>query len=315
MSSPRRVADAATPPQILAAVVTYNPDGDLKRNLSALRAQVDAVTVIDNGSANLRDVERAALETGCELVRNGANLGIAAALSQAARLAQARGYAWLATFDQDSLLMPDAIAALLNVLDGHPERDRIAVMAMTRRDRGTGRDYHFRWDILNQTPVWQSVRTTITSGSLVRVAAFDDVGLFDDALFIDSVDHEFCLRCRSHGWLVIEARARLMDHSIGASTEHSFLGYPITCMNQSPTRRYYITRNQLEVCRRYALKDFVWSLTGLYVLAGGSVLTVIYEPDRWAKFTAMLAGARDFALRRFGPRAGRPALAASAAMA
>ena len=291
-------------PSILAVVVTYNPDADLGRNLEALRAQAGAVVVVDNGSADFAAVERTALKAGCRVIGNGANLGVATALNQAARLARAEGFEWLATFDQDSLIEPGALAGLLELHQIHPRREAIAVLAMSRRDRATGRDYHHAWDTLEETPLWRSVRTTITSGAMVRTEVFETVGLFDDRLFIDSVDHEFCLRCRRHGLLVIEGRLQLMDHSVGAGTEHRFLGWRAVCANHSPTRRYYITRNQLHVCGRYLRVDFVWSGLGLVALAGDSLAVLLHEKDRPAKVAAMLEGARDALFRRFGPRRG-----------
>jgi GT2 family glycosyltransferase len=43
--------------------------------------------VVDNGSSNLEFVESAAHHTGCRLVSNKDNLGIAAALNQAVKIA------------------------------------------------------------------------------------------------------------------------------------------------------------------------------------------------------------------------------------
>jgi rhamnosyltransferase len=247
-------------------------------------------------------VERQALAAGCRFLGNGRNLGVAAALNQAARLAVAEGRDWLATFDQDSLLDSDALATLLDTGAAHPLRDRIGVLALSHRDRATGRDYHHGFDILEETPAWRSVRATITSGSMVRVSAFARVGLFDEPLFIDAVDHEFCLRLRHCGMLVIEARGPVMEHSIGAARVRRFLGRRIALTNHSPLRRYYITRNSLEVIRRYILRDFTWSIYNLYFLAVGSVIILMLEDRRWAKLRAMAEGVLHVVLRRFGPR-------------
>jgi rhamnosyltransferase len=191
------------------------------------------------------------------------------------------------------------------VYDAQPERDRIAILAMSHRDRATGRDYHHGKDIIQTAPLWRSVRATITSGSLVKTAVFERAGFFDESLFIDSVDHDFCLRCRAHGMLVIEGREQIMEHSIGAATEHRFLGRRIPCTNHSPLRRYYITRNTLEVSRRYLFRDFLWTAFGLYYFLAGNILILLFEADRAAKLRAMAEGTADFLRRRFGPKAAR----------
>jgi rhamnosyltransferase len=178
---------------------------------------------------------------------------------------------------------------------------------MAHRDRNTGRDYHVRFDIIHEAPHWREVRTAITSGSLVRVAVFGAVGLFDDALFIDSVDHDFCLRCRRRGLLVIESRDQVLEHAIGQATVDRLLWREVTPAHHSPMRRYYITRNSLEMCRRYLFTDFIWTAEQLYLLGVGALAMLFLEDQRRAKTWAMLRGVRDFALRRFGPRQGASA--------
>ena len=71
---------------LLGMVVTYHPGSDLCANLAALRAQVDELVVVDNGSRDMAVVERAVAATGSRLIANGRNLGIAAALNQGLEL-------------------------------------------------------------------------------------------------------------------------------------------------------------------------------------------------------------------------------------
>lgn len=290
------------PSRVLATVISYNPGPDFETNLRALREQVESVVVVDNGSSHVGFVEDAVRRTGCRLISNSENLGIAAALNQAVKIARDGGFEWVATFDQDSLIEPGAVAGLLDLYRDHPEREGIGIMTMGHRDRVTGRDCYFPRDVIAETPEWRSLRTAITSGSVIRTEVFNQLGGFEEKLFIDCVDHEFCLRCRSHGLLVIEGRRQSMSHSLGETAVRKLGSIPIPVSNHSATRRYYITRNQLEVSTKYLLTDFSWSSRGLYHLAGGSIVTLAFESDKLRKLQAMFAGALDFALRRFGPR-------------
>jgi rhamnosyltransferase len=285
--------------RILAAVVTHHPGPYLAYNLQALHRQGADVLVIDNGSPDLAAVQRAA--GACELLSNRTNLGIAAALNQAARAAQAGAYAWLATFDQDSHVPDGALAELVAIYNAHPDRERIAILAMSHRDRAWGQGYRRGSDVLEEHGGWRSLRATITSGSLVRVGVFDRVGLFDERLFIDGVDHDFCLRCRRAGLLVIEG-SPVLEHSLGAVTKHRLLGRTIACTNHSPDRRYYITRNSLELSRRHSRADPSWALRNLAHVIDSSLGTLLFEDRRPAKAAAMIQGAWHFATRRFGPR-------------
>lgn len=290
-------------PNVLAAVITFNPGPDLVANLHALRAEVGKVVIIDNASTDRAFISEAAASIECELIRNPQNLGIAAALSQAACLAQDRGFEWLAMFDQDSLIAPGSIRDLLRLYAEHPDRARIAIMGLSHRDRSTGRDYQGGADTLEDHAIWRSVRQTITSGSVVRCEVFPVVGPFDDKLFIDAVDTEFCFRCRQKGYLIIEGKQQTMDHSVGSATRYISLGkLQIWTYNHPPQRRYYITRNNLEIIVRYLGSDTKWSLYMLVYIIGSSAFVVLFEKQRLEKFQAILGGIRDFILRRFGPR-------------
>lgn len=285
---------------VVAVVVTYNPGDDLVLNLSELRSQIAEVLVVDNGSVDAAAVESAAVAAGCAFQANAENRGIAAALNQGAALALQRGATWLATYDQDSLLPRGAIEGVLARLALQPEAARFAVVAPSHQDRGTSRDYHHRVDILEETREWRVLRCTITSGSLIRCDVLAQEGLFEERLFIDAVDLEFCMRIRRHGWRIGEARDIVMAHSLGASTEHRLLGVRLVCTHHSPLRRYYITRNMLEVCTRYFLFDPAWCAKGLAVMLSGAVASVLGEREKAAKLLAVARGFRDFGLRRFG---------------
>lgn len=288
--------------RVFAVVVTYQPDKTLERNLRALQSQVDRVVVVDNGSTNVAGIAAVTEAVGCQLICNEANLGIATAFNQGIAVATKEGFPWVVTFDQDSLVPPRLIAGLLNLYRSHPRRSEIAVITPTHRDRGTGDSYYQRGDRLVEQEGWRIVRSCISSGSLVPTAVYAQVGNLDDRLFIDFVDHDFCMRCRAQGFLVVESTHNILAHSIGAATARQVLGRRLVFTNHLPIRHYYMTRNQLEVYRRNLRVDFFWAVRGLFFQLITGVLVLIYEKDRRLKFWAMLQGVRDFFLRRFGPR-------------
>ena len=135
-----------------------------------------------------------------------------------------------------------------------------------------------------------------------RIRQQIEIGAIDVGLFIDTVDLDFCLRCRRAGLLVVESREVTLLHSMGDSTLRKILGISIVLTRHSALRRYYITRNQLEMCRRFAFADPRWAMGALWDLAAGSATALLFESGRRAKLLAMLAGTRDFTLRRFGPK-------------
>ena len=287
--------------RVLAVVVTYHPAPDVAQHLREICRQVDALVVVDNGSPNWQWIEALTTELGASFVRNERNEGIARALNQGVQRAQAGGYRWLAMFDQDSSLPTDMVGGLLKLVASHPQQARIAAVAASYRDRNLAGNHRNDSYVLSEGPHWRLMRTLITSGSLVRVDTFASVGLFDERLFIDFVDHDHCQRLRGAGWLLLQSPDLVLGHAIGRQSTHRFLWRTVHCTNHSPTRRYYITRNQLEFYRRYLLAEPRWALRGLLNLAFTSVLVVLYEQQRPAKVAAMARGLWHFATRRFGP--------------
>lgn len=287
---------------VLAVVVTYQPDPFLERNLRALESQTDLVVVVDNGSANVAYVQAVAESVGCRFINNQGNLGVAAAFNQGIATAMNEGYSWVITFDQDSLAPPGLVAGLLDLYRHHPRRNEIGVVAPTHRDRGTGDSYYQRGDRLDEDEGWRIVRSCISSGCLVPTAVYVQIGGLDESLFIDFVDHDFCMRCRAKGLLVLESTRHVLEHSIGAAIARRVLGKRLIFTNHLPVRHYYMTRNQLEVYRRNLGVDFFWSTRGFFFQTVTAVLVLIYEEQRHEKLKAMLEGLRDFFFRRFGAR-------------
>ncbi|AYQ27914.1 MULTISPECIES: glycosyltransferase family 2 protein [unclassified Polaromonas] len=286
--------------KVLAVVVTYNPDATLIENLQALRGQVDSIIVVDNCSENVSDVEKATSQAGGVLIKNDSNLGIAYALNQGAAIALEEGFSWLATFDQDSQVTPGMIDGLLAIYQTHPMQKEVGVLVAFHRDRATGGNYDDPRDVMPGMDDWVLLRTAITSGSLISAAVLRAVGSFDNSLFIDYVDHDFYMRCRQRGFLIVGAKRQILLHSLGSTTQHRLFGMRVICSNHSALRRYYITRNQLEVYVRYARFEPLWCVRGMWHLITASAVVLILEQDRLNKLRAMLKGAWHFGLRRFG---------------
>jgi rhamnosyltransferase len=104
------------------------------------------------------------------------------------------------------------------------------------------------------------VDVVISSGTVATVEAFEIAGLFDEDLFIDFVDTEWCLRCRSKMIPIRVIPTAVMENRIG-SRPFSF-GFG-TVFVHTPTRCYYQIRNCLLLFRKrhvpvlYAIRELV----------------------------------------------------------
>jgi rhamnosyltransferase len=62
---------------------------------------------------------------------------------------------------------------------------------------------------------YSEVRTCITSGALTNLDLWKKLDGFDEQMFIDSVDFEYCYRVRKAGYKVIQTDQVQLSHSIG----------------------------------------------------------------------------------------------------
>ena len=298
--------------EIGVVVVTYHPAGDVESRLERMAAQGGSLLVVDNGSAE----DCGGLKEICErhtweLIGNPANLGLAAALNQGVRRMAGRGLHWVLLFDQDSAPAPDMSECLIATLQRHPASERVAVVGPVFQDLNTGRRHrvlrqHPRWPWLfqkvsNATNDLPAVSMVITSGALLRVTAFDEVGPFDEAFFIDYVDTDFCLRCRQHGRLIAVSAAARLDHQLGRREQRRFLGHTFYPTNHPPLRHYYLARNRVLMLRRYGRRFPHWTLFDLAAAGLWLFRVLAFEQAKAIKLKAMALGTWDGLRGRSGP--------------
>ncbi len=279
---------------ICAVIVTYFPQTQVIDNLRALAPQVARILVVDNGSPPelLQPIVAAALGLGGTVTSMERNAGIAAALNRGLEYARQNGYTWLATFDQDSQSTPGMIGEMTRALDSYPAPQEVAIVTPCHVDRRLGFTVRDR-DDQGAGARWRALRTTMTSGNLLRVDAALAAGGFDDGLFIDYVDHEFCLRLGRTGRRVLEASKATLLHSLGSMERRWFIFKRVTITNHAPLRRYYMSRNRLIVWRRYWRVVPLWVLRDIrrFVFETGYVM--LYEHDVPAKLRMAARGLRD----------------------
>lgn len=280
---------------VCAVVVTYHPDPGFPDRLARIRPQVGRVVVVDNGSSPpAREMLRNAAGPDVDLILNDINLGVATALNQGVGHARDRSYRWTLTLDQDSVVEPFLVEALLEAYDAFPARDLVAVVGSNYFDEKRGKTFKRESPAF---PPYLEQTTVITSGSLISVDAYGRIGPFRDDFFIDHVDDEYCLRAQAMGCKVILCRRPVIRHSIGGAVGKRILGRTVWSSNHSTVRRYYMARNFLWVARKYFSYRPGWVALHAFRHAGFLLLMVLLEKERWGKIESSARGIRD-GLRR-----------------
>lgn len=296
------------PPPVCGIVVSFHPDAEVPANLAAVAAQCAAVVVVDNGSSAEARAGLAAVP-GVTLVPLGENLGVAVALNRGAARARELGCEWAVLFDQDSRPEPGMIAALWAAHLRHPA---VGIVGPCVWEEG-GNAERYRW--VRPHPRWpgcfQRVACTgtdltgvtmlITSGSLIDLGLWRQLGGFIDGLFIDYVDVDYCLGVRAAGRDIVVAAAARLRHRLGARREARLLGRDFRPMHHAAFRHYYMARNRIFVWRRFARRFPHWALFDLGFAGFNLLRVLLFEDRKFAKLRAMTRGAWDGLRGRAGP--------------
>lgn len=279
---------------ISAVIVTFFPDSSFPERVSRIARQVDQVVIVDNNSNKkiqrvLEGIKNSYVKV--HLIRNDKNVGVATALNIGFRWARDRHYAWALTFDQDTVVEEFMVPKLIQAHKLFRDKDKIAVIGSNRIDPNSQRIM-----VSKKGPdvFLREEKTLISSGSLMSIDVFNKIGPFRDEFFIDSVDHEYCLRARAKGYKNLIVLEPLMKHTIGQGEVHFIIGKKIQASNHAPFRWYFITRNTLILAKEYFIKNFCWSIWSLARFIAGIGVMIIYEKKRFKKLKFIYLGFIDF---------------------
>lgn len=272
-----------------AVVVSYFPGDRFEQRLSDLSAQFAAVFWVDN-TPRQRD-DAAEMPGGAiHYLSKGENIGLADALNLGCRDALAAGFSWVATFDQDSLVAADFLKTTIECWQQSVKP--VFILGCNYTDSAAKNSPRF-----SEGGYLRECRTVITSGSLMCLSVWRDLGEFRGDYFIDGVDHEICLRARAHDLLIARHGRVLMQHQIGeASRGLRFLPYV-----QPAGRMYYSTRNGVRNIVDFASSEPLWATRKVVAIAWESLVALLLGPDRTAKIRAVWAGLVDGVRGSMGP--------------
>lgn len=281
-----------------AIVVTFNPDAEFRQRILQVSSQFPLIFIVDNGS---NDIARAMLklvasDPKIKLIANSSNLGIAEALNQGMKLGLESGFDWAVTLDQDTVVFPDLLETLLGVhaACGYEK------LLIGGNYLNINKNRHFV-DYADGDTGFLERKTLITAGTLVPLQASIHLGGFREDYFIDSVDHEFCLRARAHGFRILISRKPVMSQHIGAKMEVTSWWSKFASFNHSAIRKYYIARNTLVTARAYLFREPTWSLRQVWRLLSDFASIILFESDKYRKSRAFLSGLWDGARNKMGP--------------
>lgn len=227
-----------------ACVILYNPKKEDIANILTYVNKVKKVYIFDNTEGKSNENLFQNFENVSYFWDNE-NKGIAIRLNEGCKKAIGDNFEYLLTMDQDSSFLEENIDQYFNAILDFKEKKKVAVY---------GLEYAAN-DINGTTPEYNEVDHLITSASIINLKLYHEIGGFDENLFIDGVDIEYCYSALSKGFKNIKFGRIFFNHTLGIRTKRGsvftlYLFKKYVSVHSS-LRVYYMHRNMLYIKNKY----------------------------------------------------------------
>lgn len=280
---------------ICGIITLYHPTTNNLHNINSYISYIDKLFIIDNTPLNNTITKSKTIQNypNTQILSTGKNLGIAAALNLGIHEGLKNRYSWLLTMDQDSWFDPEQAERFFSSL-AEQDSQTTAIISPAHKETHNNND-----------PCHYEKKTEVmTSGNILNLGLAEKIGFFNEDLFIDSVDHDYCLKANLMGFDVLQATNCHLQHTIGKNFSGSFF-FGIrkrTFALHSPKRLYFIVRNGLYIIHTYG-KDFpTYTHTlGRHIRVRVSK-SIRYGRKRLEYIKYTLKALYDYKCRKFGNR-------------
>ncbi|MDB5221766.1 MAG: glycosyltransferase family 2 protein [Chitinophagaceae bacterium] len=232
--------------KIAAVVILYHPGQYFISNIRTYYNHVDKIFVFDNTETDSAVKEVLQQLSKVEFLQDYNNEGIAKRLNSGAQKAIQQQFEWMLMLDQDSYFSEESISNYFSCCNKYHSKENVAMF---------GTRYGRLKTSSSETCAPTEMHELITSGTLVNLNLFKKIGNFDEALFIDFVDHDYCIRAKIKGFSIIAFSNIYLSHELGRQVYRSSIKTLFLLKKRkaihSPLRCYYMYRNLLYLEKKY----------------------------------------------------------------
>ncbi len=222
--------------------VLYEPKDEYFRNIKKFYRDLNCLIIIDNSENNHKTkiIEEFGEDKGVEYYYLGENVGLCKAINMGIKVLSERGYNWCFYVDQDSVYINDLIQIYKdNVLF---KSNNVGVIGPQHKiDRK-----HLKMKKGVKSKEW-----LMTSGCLFNIDTFTKIGGFDERIFLDGLDVEYCLRCRKNGHKVVQCLDAIIEHHPAVTKTKKIGFFTIKYGWDKPIRYYYKIRADVFMKKHY----------------------------------------------------------------
>lgn len=270
---------------VAIGIVLYNPDILLlEQTINNIKEITSDIYFIDNNSKNKKEVQKLLKEY--LVIFNDNNYGIAKALNQLLDIAFANGKKYLLTLDQDSRMNFNCFKEMYKFNN----LQNVAIICPIIKDLNKLTTK----TIKNE---YQFVNRCITSGSLMNLKICKNIKKFDEKMFIDYVDFDYCKNVICSGYKIVKVRDAVLEHEVGKRIKRKFLFWTVYPTNHTPQRVYYFSRNIRYYLYKYknclTFKEYIHDLIHLI---WKFINIVMYEKNKKEKLKMYKKGIIDYRL-------------------
>ena len=272
-------------------VVLYQPDMKVYENMQTYMEPLETIFVMDNSTDyNQELIDKIKSNPKCVYVSMNGNHGLAGALNKGCHIASEQGFDFIFTMDQDSCFKEGAVSCLIEKAEHGTDKIGIIAPNVTAvyPDVETGERrvaYVLQPEAGEYDQTW-----VMTSGSLMKLAAFEDVGGFDEEFFIAHIDVDFGIRLTLAGYETKMLGDAMIYQRFGHSMPKKILWKTVYPWYEAPNRTYYLFRNHTYMMKKYGKK--IKPLVHVS-LANHIIKIFLFENKKWKKIKCAWLGYLD----------------------
>lgn len=274
----------------LLVIVTYYPDKSFLDILSKLNEF--NTLIIDNSDFSAKWLENACKDNPYSIYWHKDNIGIAAALNNAAQYAIKLGYKYIVSLDQDSTINSVILDSLIVKINVVPNPNLISTISPKHVSKNITID--------DTNDEMSDDIFGLQSSNFINLDIWARLSGFNEDLFIDMVDTEYYIRSKIAGYSCITCNDITMIHEVGNNVkEVKIFGKYLRAFNHSYIRKYYQTRNFIYVYSKYRKlrPEAVYFMKIIMVMP---LMILLFENDKLRKIKYMLKGIMDWYFNKMG---------------
>jgi rhamnosyltransferase len=270
--------------KVAGIVILYNPDINVYDNIETYLNQVDHLFIFDNSTKPDNEIKILLSKcNNCTFVSENKNLGVGYALNFGAGLAMEKGFQYLLTMDQDSTATPGMINLLLQAIENNKD---IAIATPVHTNK-------FNTQTIGGEK-YQEIMFDKTSGNLVSLEKYKQIGAFKNNYFIDYIDVEYGLRIKKNNLKVLKVSDAVLIHNEADISRKRILWFYVYPMNHDPERLFYKTRNLCYLRDEYKklFPDFIKNEIIYFIKLIAKIL--LFERQKKLKMKMVIKGYREY---------------------